>query len=53
LAPPVYTRPADYNGWKVPEVLRSGDFKKIQEWQENQALERTKQLRPDLLEGED
>ncbi len=53
LAPPVYTRPADYNGWKVPEVLRSGDFKKIQEWQENQALERTKKLRPDLLEGED
>ena len=53
LAPPVYTRPADYNGWKVPEVLRSGDFKKIQEWQENKALERTKQLRPDLLAGED
>lgn len=50
LAPPVYTRPAEFNGWKVPEVLLSGDFKKISEWQENQAYERTLQLRPDLLE---
>ena len=49
LSAPVYTRPADYNGWKVPEVLTSGNFKKIQEWQENQAINRTKDLRPDLL----
>ncbi len=49
LAPPVYTRPADYKGWKVPEVLLSGNFKKIDEWKEKQSLERTKNLRPDLL----
>lgn len=49
LSAPVYTRPAEYKGWEVPEVLRSGDFKKIQEWQEEQSLERTKRLRPDLL----
>lgn len=49
LSPPVYTRPADYNGWKVPEVLLSGDPKKIQAWQDEQALERTKALRPELL----
>ncbi len=53
LAPPVYTRPAEYNGWVVPEILRSGDFNKIQEWQEKTALERTRKLRPDLLEGEE
>ncbi|HHZ97912.1 MAG TPA: tRNA (guanosine(37)-N1)-methyltransferase TrmD [Flavobacteriales bacterium] len=51
LAPPVYTRPAEYNGWKVPEVLLSGDHKKIQEWEENEALKRTKERRPDLLDG--
>lgn len=50
LAPPVYTRPAEFNGWKVPDILLSGDFKKISEWQENQAYERTLRLRPDLLE---
>lgn len=50
LAPPVYTRPAEFNGWRVPDVLLSGDFKKISEWQENQAYERTLRLRPDLLE---
>lgn len=50
LAPPVYTRPADFNGWKVPEILLSGNHAKIREWQENIAYERTKQLRPDLLE---
>lgn len=50
LSPPVYTRPADFNGWKVPEVLLSGNPKKIMEWQEEQALERTKRLRPGLLE---
>lgn len=49
LSPPVYTRPADYNGWKVPDVLLSGDPKKIQAWQDEQALERTKALRPELL----
>ncbi len=50
LAPPVYTRPAEFNGWKVPEVLTSGNFAKIAKWQEEQAYERTKALRPDLLE---
>ena len=50
LAPPVYTRPADFRGWKVPDVLLSGNFAEIAKWQENHAFERTKQLRPDLLE---
>ena len=50
LAPPVYTRPAEYNGWKVPEVLLSGDHKKIMVWEEEQALKRTKERRPDLLD---
>ncbi len=50
LSPPVYTRPADYNGWKVPEVLLSGNDKLIETWKEQQAYERTKRLRPDLLE---
>lgn len=49
LAPPVYTRPPEFNGWKVPDVLLSGDFKKIELWREDQALERTKARRPDLL----
>jgi tRNA (guanine37-N1)-methyltransferase len=49
LAPPVYTRPAEYNGWKVPEILLSGHQRKIEEWEHQQALERTKLLRPDLL----
>lgn len=49
LAPPVYTRPADYNGWKVPEILLSGHEAKIAEWRQEQALQRTKRLRPDLL----
>lgn len=52
LAPPVYTRPAEYKGWKVPEVLTSGNFPKIEEWRENEAYKRTKRLRPDLLEDE-
>ncbi|HUM51451.1 MAG TPA: tRNA (guanosine(37)-N1)-methyltransferase TrmD [Chitinophagales bacterium] len=52
LAPPVYTRPADYNGWKVPEILLSGHEKKIEEWRNQQALERTKQRRPDLLQND-
>ena len=50
LAPPIYTRPAEFNGWKVPEVLTSGNFAKIEAWKEEQAYERTKLLRPDLLE---
>lgn len=50
VSPPVYTRPAEFNGWKVPEVLLSGNPKLIQEWQMQQALERTKKLRPYLLE---
>lgn len=52
LAPPVYTRPAEYKGWEVPEILTSGNFPKIEAWREKQALERTKRLRPDLLEDE-
>jgi tRNA (guanine37-N1)-methyltransferase len=50
LAPPVYTRPAEFNGWKVPEVLLSGNFAEIEKWQEEQAYVRTKELRPDLLD---
>ncbi len=52
LSPPVYTRPAEFNGWKVPDVLLSGDPKKIRMWQDDQALARTKALRPHLLEKE-
>lgn len=51
IAPPVYTRPADYNGWKVPDVLMSGHEKKIEEWRNEQALERTRLRRPHLLDG--
>ena len=51
LAPPVYTRPAEYNGWKVPDVLLSGNHAAIDQWQEEQALARTQARRPDLLEG--
>ncbi|MBD8348513.1 tRNA (guanosine(37)-N1)-methyltransferase TrmD [Dysgonomonas sp. HGC4] len=50
LAPPVYTRPAEYKGWKVPDILLSGHEAKIDEWKLKQAIARTKQLRPDLLE---
>ena len=49
LAPPVYTRPAEFRGWRVPDVLLSGNFAQIEKWQEEQAYERTKALRPDLL----
>lgn len=52
LAAPVYTRPADYNGWKVPEVLLSGNDAKIKEWELEQSMTRTKKLRPDLLKLE-
>ena len=50
LAPPVYTRPAEYKGWKVPEILTSGNFPKIESWREEQSYLRTKKLRPDLLD---
>jgi tRNA (guanine37-N1)-methyltransferase len=49
LAPPVYTRPANFNGWQVPEILLSGHLKNIEQWREDQAIERTKNRRPDLL----
>lgn len=49
LAPPVYTRPSEYNGWKVPEILLSGHEKNIHDWELQQAIERTKRIRPDLL----
>ena len=49
LAPPVYTRPAEYNGWKVPEILLSGHEAKISEWKHEMSVKRTMQLRPDLL----
>ncbi len=49
LAAPVYTRPAEYRGWKVPDILLSGHEAKIKEWELQQSLERTKRLRPDLL----
>lgn len=52
LAPPVYTRPAEFRGWKVPEVLLKGDPKKVDEWRYEQSLQRTKERRPDLLNGE-
>jgi tRNA (guanine37-N1)-methyltransferase len=50
LAPPVYTRPAEYKGWKVPEILLSGHQAKVDEWNHQQSVERTKLLRPDLLD---
>ncbi len=49
LAPPVYTRPADFNGWKVPDILLSGDLKKIEEWRYEMAVKRTTERRPDLF----
>ena len=52
LAPPVYTRPAEFKGWKVPEILLSGNFKEIEKWQMEQAYERTKRLRPNLLKDD-
>ena len=53
LAPPVYTRPAEYKGWKVPEILLSGHAAKIDQWKHEQALERTRRLRPGLLDGQE
>ncbi len=49
VAPPVYTRPADFRGWKVPEIMTSGNQANIEKWKHEQALERTRQRRPDLL----
>lgn len=50
LTPPVYTRPAEYKGWKVPEILLSGNDQMVEEWKMEQAIERTKLIRPDLLD---
>ena len=50
LTPPVYTRPAEYKGWKVPEILLSGNDQMVEEWKMEQAIERTKRIRPDLLD---
>lgn len=50
LAPPIYTRPAEYNGWKVPEILLSGNTKLIDEWRHEQSIKRTEQRRPDLFD---
>jgi tRNA (guanine37-N1)-methyltransferase len=52
LAPPVYTRPAEFNGWTVPDILLSGNTPKIEQWRHEQSVERTKKLRPDLLKDE-
>ena len=49
LPPPIYTRPSEFNGWKVPDVLLSGDQKKIEKWRDDQSIKRTTNLRPDLL----
>jgi tRNA (guanine37-N1)-methyltransferase len=50
LSPPVYTRPAEYKGWKVPEILLSGNDQLVEEWKHDQAIERTRKIRPELLE---
>lgn len=52
LTPPVYTRPAEYKGWRVPDILLSGNDQLIDDWKHEQAYERTRKIRPDLLEGE-
>jgi tRNA (guanine37-N1)-methyltransferase len=53
LAPPVYTRPSEFRGWKVPDILLSGDPKKVDDWRHQQALQRTQERRPDLLNEEE
>ncbi len=53
LAPPIYTRPAEFNGWKVPDVLLSGHFAEIEKWNDTMAIKRTEERRPDLLAGDD
>ncbi|MFM7473465.1 MAG: tRNA (guanosine(37)-N1)-methyltransferase TrmD, partial [Crocinitomicaceae bacterium] len=50
LSPPIYTRPPEFNGWKVPDILLSGNTKEIEKWREEQAFLRTKERRPDLLD---
>lgn len=52
LAPPVYTRPADFKGWRVPDILLSGNTGEIEKWRHDQSMERTKKLRPDLMDDE-
>lgn len=52
LAPPVYTRPEDFRGWKVPEILMGGNHRKIEEWRHEQSLQRTREKRPDLLDNQ-
>jgi len=53
LAPPAYTRPAEFRGWKVPDILLSGNTPEVDKWRHEKSLERTKQRRPDLLKGEE
>jgi tRNA (guanine37-N1)-methyltransferase len=53
LAPPVFTRPAEFRGWKVPEILLSGDPKKIDDWRYEESLKRTRERRPDLLKDQE
>ena len=53
LAPPIYTRPANYKGWEVPKILTSGNTPEVEKWRENQALEKTKNTRPDLIDDPD
>jgi tRNA (guanine37-N1)-methyltransferase len=53
LAPPVYTRPEEFRGWKVPDVLMSGDHKKIEDWRYEQALQRTSERRPDMISNDE
>ena len=50
LAPPVYTRPANYKGWKVPDILLSGNTREIEKWRLEKSIEKTKRLRPDLID---
>ena len=52
LAPPVYTRPAEFRGWKVPDILLSGDPKKIEDWRHDQSMSKTQNKRPDMMDGE-
>ncbi|MCB9263211.1 MAG: tRNA (guanosine(37)-N1)-methyltransferase TrmD [Flavobacteriales bacterium] len=52
LSPPIYTRPADFNGWKVPDILLSGHFAEIEKWNEQMAIKRTEERRPDMLESD-
>jgi tRNA (guanine37-N1)-methyltransferase len=53
VAPPVYTRPSDFRGWKVPDILLSGDPKKIDDWRQEQSIRRTQERRPDLLKSDE